>query len=310
MTKLATLESIPVRKIWKNEAKDFTPWLAEAENASLLFEEIGITAENIKTEEGAGRYFVDITAEESQTKKNIVVENQLERTDHDHLGKLLTYASSFDACIIIWVVRDITEEHQKAIEWFNDHMDDEIAFFLVKVEVYRIGDSEPAPKFNVVVEPNSWSKIVKRPETSKHDTATKLNHQRFWEGLKEFAANLDTNLSISRKPRPQAWYDISVGSSDAHISLSLNTIKNQICTDIYIRDNQELYKRLLQKKELFEKTVNDEIEWLPLENKQASRIRCMLPGDPHDESLQEKYYDWILKRSNEFVDAFKKSTRG
>ncbi len=309
MAKLATLESIPVRKIWKNEARDFTPWLAE--NASLLFEEIGITAENIKTEVDAGRYFVDITAEESQTEKNIIVENQLERTDHDHLGKLLTYASSFDACIIIWVVRDITEEHQKAIEWFNDHMDDEIAFFLVKVEVYRIGDSEPAPKFNVVVEPNSWSKIAKRRRTTKVDiTATKLNHQRFWEGLKEFAANSDTNLSISRKPRPQAWYDISIGSSDAHISLSLNTIKNQICTDIYIRDNQELFKRLSQKKDLFQEIVECEIEWLLLENKQASRIRCTLPGDPHDENHQKKYYAWILKQADGFAEAFKKSTRG
>ena len=309
MTKLATLESIPVRKIWKNEAKDFTPWLAEAENASLLFEEIGITAENIKTEEGAGRYFVDITAEESQTEKNIIVENQLERTDHDHLGKLLTYASSFDACIIIWVVRDITEEHRKAIEWFNDHMDDEIAFFLVKVEVYRIGDSEPAPKFNVVVEPNSWSKIVKRRETTKTETTTtKLNHQRFWEGLKEFAANSDTNLKIRHKPKPQSWYDISIGYGGVLLRLDISAKDERITTGIYIVDNQELYNRLSQKKDLFQETVKCEIEWLPLENKQTSRIRCTLSGDPHDEDHQKEYFGWLLKRSGEFADAFKEST--
>ena len=283
MTELGTLERIPVREIWKDEAKDFTPWLAE--NASLLFEEIGITAENIKTEANAGRYFVDITAEESQTEKKIVVENQLERTDHDHLGKLLTYASSFDACIIVWVVRDITEEHQKAIEWFNDHMDNEIAFFLVKVEVYRIEDSKSAPKFNVVVEPNSWSKIVRQSGTTQKEiTATKLNHQRFWEGFKEFASNSNTKLSISRKPRPQAWYDISIGRSDVHIALSLNTQKNQIYTGLYIPDSGELYKRLSQNKALFENIVEGEIEWLPLEDKQASRIRCTRSGNPHDEN--------------------------
>ena len=303
MTELGTLERIPVRKIWKDEAKDFTPWLAE--NASLLFEEIGITAENIKTEANAGRYFVDITAEESLTEKKIVVENQLERTDHDHLGKLLTYASSFDACIIVWVVRDITEEHQKAIEWFNDHMDNEIAFFLVKVEVYRIGNSKSAPMFNVVVEPNSWSKIVK----GRGVTTTKLNHQRFWAGFKEFASNSDTDLSIRHKPRPQPWYDISIGSTDAHISLSLNTVKNQLYTDIYIRDNQNLYEHLFQKKELFQEIVEGEIEWLPLEDKQASRIRCTRSGNPHDENHQEKHFAWMLKRSDEFAEAFKESTR-
>ena len=198
MKDLATLKSIPVRKIWQNEAKHFTPWLEK--NASLLFEEIGITAENIKREKRVGRYFVDITAEESQTQKKIIVENQLERTDHDHLGKLLTYASCFDACIIVWVVRDITEEHKKAIEWFNDHMRDEIAFFLVKVEAYRIENSKPAPKFNVVVEPNS--KIEPPPDNDI--STTKLKHLRFWEGFKEFASNSNTKLSISRKPRPQA----------------------------------------------------------------------------------------------------------
>lgn len=308
MTQLATLESISVRKIWENEAKHFTPWLAE--NASLLFEEIGITAENIKTQENAGRYFVDITAEESLTEKKIIVENQLERTDHDHLGKLLTYASSFDACIIVWVVIDTTEEHQKAIEWFNDHMDDEIAFFLVTVEAYCIENSKPAPKFNVVVEPNSWSKIVRRRRTIQEEiTDTKLNHQRFWEGFKEFASNSDTNLTIRHRPRPQAWYNISIGNKNAYISLSLNTIKNQLYTDIYIKDNQKLYERLFKKKELFQEIVEGEIEWLPLENKQASRIRRTLSGNPHNESHQEKHFAWMLKRSDEFAEAFKKSTR-
>ena len=304
MTNLSTLKSIPVREIWESEPRDFTPWLAK--NASLLFEEIGITAENINTEQGAGRYFVDITAEESLTEKKIIVENQLERTDHDHLGKLLTYASSFDACIIVWVVRDTTEEHQKAIEWFNDHMDDKIAFFLVTVEVYCIEDSKPAPKFKVIVEPNSWSKLIKTP---KNDTPTKLNHQRFWEGFKDFASNTDTKLSISRKPRPQAWYDIAVGSRNAHISLSLNTVKNQLYADIYITDNQKLYDRLFSKKKLFQENVEGEIEWLPLEKRQASRIRRTLSGNPHDESHQEKYFAWMLKRSEEFAKAFKESIR-
>ena len=116
-------------------------WLSKEDNISLLLDEVGVTAENIVTEDRAGNFNVDITADEIQTGKKIVIENQLEKTDHSHLGQLLTYASSFDACIIIWVVANVREEHKRAIEWFNEHMSDEISFFLVKTEVYKIGDS-------------------------------------------------------------------------------------------------------------------------------------------------------------------------
>ena len=268
---------------------------------------VGITAENITREKRVGRYFVDITAEESQTQKKIIVENQLEQTDHDHLGKLLTYASGYDACIIVWVVRDITEEHQKAIEWFNDHMVDEIAFFLVKVEVYSIEKSKPAPKFNVVVEPNSWSRIIK-PVGPIIDSPTKLNHLRFWEGFKEFASNADTDLNISSKPKPKPWYNIYIGYGGVHLSLDINTQDERITAGIYITDNKELYDRLSLKKNRFEEIVGDEIDWRALEGKKASRILCSLSGNPHDESQQEGYFDWMLNRSNEFAKAFWEST--
>jgi hypothetical protein len=177
MKKLLTLEKVNLREIWKHEAHDFTQWLSKEENISLLLDEIGVSAENIITEDTAGKFNVDITADEVYTGKKIVIENQLERTDHSHLGQLLTYASSFDACIIVWVVSDAREEHKRAIEWFNQHMSDEISFFLVKTEVYRIGDSEPAVKFNVSVEPNSWSKIVNQTESTISVERVKLDVQ-------------------------------------------------------------------------------------------------------------------------------------
>lgn len=302
MIKLATLESKAVREIWKNEAKDFTPWLAK--NASLLFEEIGITAETIKPEKNVGRYFVDITAEESRTQKKIIVENQLERTDHDHLGKLLTYASNRDACIIVWVVSGFTEEHRKAIEWLNEHTDDEVAFFLVKVEAFCIEDSNPAPKFNVVVEPN----LKIEPPPDNDITTTKLNHQRFWEGFKEFASNSDTELNISPKPKPRAWYDIYIRYGGVCLRLDINTQDERITTGIYIANNKELYESLYLKKDLFEQIVGDTVDWRALEGKQASRILCSLDGNPHEKSNQEDYFDWMLRRSNEFAMAFKENS--
>ncbi len=296
---LETLKSVSLREIWKYEDRNFTPWLAA--NIDLLFEEIGVTAENIKTEQGAGRYFVDITAEESQTEKKIIVENQLGQTNHDHLGKLLTYASSFDASIIVWIVGDITDEHQRAIEWFNDHMDDEISFFLVRIEAYKIGDSKPAPKFNVVVQPNSWIKVIL--------SETKLAHLSFWEGLKEYASNSKIGLTVSRKPWPRAWYDVSIGSREAHLRLSLNSVKGFIQVAIYISSNKDLYEHLFERKSVFQEIVKTDIEWLPLKDKKAFLISCTYEGNPHDENRQDEYYKWILETSEELFKAFTKSNR-
>ena len=116
---LSRITKVNPRDIWKHEALDFTQWLAKEENISILCEELGIEIENIKPEASAGRYNVDIIADEIDSKRKVIIENQLEPTDHKHLGQILTYASSYDAAIIIWIVTDYTEEHRQAIDWFN-----------------------------------------------------------------------------------------------------------------------------------------------------------------------------------------------
>ena len=244
MKKLHTLEKVNLREIWKHEAHNFTQWLALEDNISLLLDEIGVTAENIVTEDSAGKFNVDITADEVGTGKKIVIENQLEKTDHSHLGQLLTYASSFDACIIVWVVAEVREEHKRAIEWFNEHMHDEISFFLVRTEVYRIGNSEPAVKFNVVVEPNTWSKILRmKGTTEKRITDTMIKHLNFWEGFKDYSSKTDTKLRITRTPRSQHWYDISIGKSGVNLSLTRNTRDKNVGAEIWIGDSQNIYNK-------------------------------------------------------------------
>ena len=272
MKKLHTLEKVNLREIWKHEAHNFTQWLALEDNISLLLDEIGVTAENIVTEDSAGKFNVDITADEVGTGKKIVIENQLEKTDHSHLGQLLTYASSFDACIIVWVVAEVREEHKRAIEWFNEHMRDEISFFLVRTEVYRIGNSEPAVKFNVVVEPNTWSKILRmKGTTEKRITDTMINHLNFWEGFKDYSSKTDTKLRITRTPRSQHWYDISIGKSGVNLSLTRNTRDKNVGAEIWIGDSQNIYNKLFENKDLFESTMGIDVQWNELENKKASR---------------------------------------
>ena len=141
---------------------DFTPWLAEDDNLTLLADAVGLEITVDETESSVGDFNVDIYATETGTDRKIIIENQLEDTNHDHLGKLITYASGKSADIVIWVVKRAREEHRSAIEWLNNHTDENIAFFLVEIKLYQIGSSDIAVKFEVVEKPNDWTKKIKR----------------------------------------------------------------------------------------------------------------------------------------------------
>ena len=281
-----------------------TRWMAKEDNIGMLLDEIGISAENIKTEDNAGNFNVDITADEVETSKKIIIENQLEKTDHKHLGQLLTYASSFDACIIVWVVAETRDEHKQAIEWFNRNINDGISFFLVKTEVWQIGDSEPAVKFNVIVEPNDWAKITKNSSSTNSElTLTKINKLKFWEGLKDFAEGSNTNLRISRKPRPQHWYTISIGVKHVDLNLIHNTRTSSISVEFYIQD-QSLFDRLANRKEEFNNICEGlKIDWQPLLDKKASRIITHYPCDLKNSEAYEQYYSWLISKGELFTKA-------
>ena len=307
MKKLNKLTPVKLREIWTHEATDFTRWMAKEDNISMLLDEIGITAENIKKEDNAGNFNVDITADEVETSKKIIIENQLEKTDHKHLGQLLTYASSFDACIIVWVVADIRDEHKQAIEWFNRNINDGISFFLVKTEVWQIGDSDPAVKFNVIVEPNDWAKITKNSSsTSSELTLTKISKLKFWEGLKDFAERSNTKLRISRKPRPQHWYTIATGVRYIDLNFIHNTRTSSISVEFYIQE-QSLFKQLYNQRGQFEMLCKDiEVDWQPLLEKKASRIITHLYCDLKDDNQFNQYYQWLISKGEIFLEALNK----
>ena len=221
---LSKLSRVDLRDVFDTEL-DFTNWLAEQENLDLLSREIGADIKLIQTEANVGRFSVDILAEEESSGRKIIIENQLEDTNHDHLGKIITYASGYDAEIIIWVVRDFQEEHQKAVDWLNEHTDENISFFLIKVELWQIEGSNPAPKFEIIVSPNEWAKAIKTSPVSGELTDTKLQQLDFWTKFKNFVRTNDTRIRL-QTPRPQHWYDISMGSSDAHVALTINSREN------------------------------------------------------------------------------------
>lgn len=301
---LAKLSKVELRDVWGHEAVDFTNWLAQKENLDALGEEIGVDIKLIKTEANVGKFNVDILAEEEASGRKIIIENQLEDTNHDHLGKVITYASGYDAEIIIWIVRDVRDEHQRAIEWLNEHTDENIGFFLIKIELWQIEGSSPAPKFEIMVSPNEWAKAIKTGPTNGELTNTKLQQLDFWNKFKNYVRQKDTRIRL-QTPRPQHYYDISFGSSDGHIDLIVDSKENLLRCGIYISRNKELFNFLREKKNEIEKEIGESAEWV--DAPVASRIKIRKEvSDVFNQAEAENYFTWLYEKTVLFQKVFGK----
>ena len=298
------LKKVDLRKGWKSEASDFTQWLAKEENLAILSDEIGIDIKLEQTEAKFGKFKADILAKEENTGRKIIIENQLETTDHKHLGQLITYTSGHDAKIVIWIVKDVREEHRQAIDWLNEHTDEETYFFVVKIELWKIGDSPPAPKFQIISRPNEWSKALKSAEKSTL-TETKLLQKDFWDKFKEYAQSKGARLSL-RKTSPQHWYDISLGSSDAHISLTVNTQENLLGCEVYIQDAKVIFHELYKLRDKIEDELGFRMNWMPLETKKASRIKLTREGDINNQEKCNEYFEWFKEHAEKIHKVFPK----
>lgn len=302
MAKLGKLEKVKdLRSVWKHEANDFTNWLSKEENLNTLSEEIGINIELISTEAKTGSFSTDILAVEANTDNKIIIENQLEATNHDHLGKIITYASGHDAKTIIWIVKEAREEHRQAIDWLNEHTDEEINIFLCRIELWKIGDSAIAPKFQIVSSPNNWTKTIKRSMNNEM-SSTKMLLYNYWTKLSEEIDRNYPNFN-SRKPRSSNFYDIALGSSLAHISLVINT-KSEVKCQIWIRDSKPLFDFLYDSKDKIEEELGYELEWARLDDYKSSFIAIINNSDIRDESNWDNLIKWQLNNASKFYDVF------
>ena len=292
MVVLGKLKKVDLREAWKHEALDFTNWLAKEENLSLLGEE---------KEANVGSFHVDILAEESGTDRKIVIENQLEYTNHDHLGKIITYASGYDAEIIIWIVKEVRSEHKQAIDWLNEHTDDNIHFFAIKMELWQIGDSELAPKFQIICKPNQWAKILKKNPSEK--TNTQLQRLEFWTALNEYLENKKSKVS-PQKPSSDHWNNVSIGTSKAHISLSLLSKDKKIACELHIPNNKDFYHYLEENKAEIETLFGEKLIWKELKDKKASRIIIERDNfNLFDSANWETDFDWFEEKILKFKKA-------
>lgn len=302
--RLGKLEEIKdLRSVWATEAGHFTPWLAKDENIAELGDALGLDITVEEIESNVGDFRVDIFASETNTGRKIVIENQLEDTNHDHLGKLITYATGKSANIVVWLVKQANPEHSAAINWLNKFTTEEIGFFLCEIKLYKIGASEPAVKFEVIEKPNNWSKGVQKMANAK---PIEQQRHEYWTAFKDYASNNPdfSKLFKARNPSKDHWMDFSIKTSSCHISVSQIAKRNAISVEVYIPDNKELYQHFLKHKDEIQQKTGVEYEWKELPEKKASRIIIEEPFDLRNQGEWPKQFDWIIEQMIKMKSAF------
>lgn len=301
---LGRLKEVDIRELWAHEQYNFSNWLAKEKNIELLNETVGLTLTDIDKEVYVGSYRCDLVAVDETTDVKIIIENQLDSTDHDHLGKIITYASGLDANVIIWIVKEAREEHKSAIEWLNNNMAKEISFFLLEIKAYRIGDSLPAPMFKVVEKPNDFiksNKSVKDGDLSK----TQAERLNFWTEFNRVVTENGKPFNV-RKATTDHWYDVAIGTSDAHISITLVNKDGTIGVELYVRDCKDLFDNLYEHKEEIENKLGFNMHWERLDDKKASRIKSYIPGlNFNKQGNYPELMNLVIERVVKVRDVFK-----
>jgi len=292
------LNKVGLREIWPHEASDFTPWLAE--NIDELGKALGMDLELIEQEASVGDFSLDILAKDLGTSRSVIVENQLTQTDHDHLGKLITYAAGFDASIVIWVSDSIREEHRQAMDWLNQRTDSETSFFGVVVEVIKIDDSKPAFNFKLVASPNEWQKNKKR-QTQRTSVSTKgEKYQNYFQNLIDDLRDIH-RFTSAKAGQPQNWYSFSSGVSGMTYGANFSQ-GGKARAELYIdlgdhEKNKYVFDQLFNIKGEIEDSLGQEISWERLDNKRASRLALYIDGSIEEsDSELEKVKNWHIEQ--------------
>lgn len=303
---LGKLKEINIRKVWGHEQYDFSAWLAQEDNIKELGDVLGLTLVNVETEKFVGNYRCDILCKDEVTDKVVLIENQLEPTNHDHLGKIITYASGLDASVIVWIVATARDEHASAIEWLNKYTDKDISFFLIEVHAYQIGSSVPAPQFKIIEQPNDFAKNIKAITKDTSVSETMAKRLEFWTKFNEILENRHKPFN-KRKATTDHWYSVAIGSSKCHISIDLVNRDNKIRISIWIPDDKDLYDALYKNKAIIESQVSSQLQWYRLDNKKASSICTFIDGLDFDNQanyteLMNKTIDKVIEFRKVFKD--------
>ena len=307
-TDFEELEPQDVREFWSDEARDFTPWLAKAietEDVSHLEDVLRLDLEVVEKEKSVGKYNVDIVANMVDDGRVVVIENQLGSSDPDHLGKSIAYAAGVDADIIVWISPKFNDEHRDAMQWLNQNSREGIDLFAIRLEVWRIGDSDPAVRFNPVEDPSEWKEKAKRTEGEL--TETKKLQEEYWTAFRDMIESEDTPLR-PRKPKPHHWYNNPIGKADCKLQFTVNTVENSLYTHLIIRKDPEIYQALESEKDEIEAEIGESLIWSPPEDakgeSERGKITLRRDGFLSNKDDWEEYQNWMLDRGERFYETF------
>ena len=289
------LERVDLRKGWESEPQDFTPWLAQAENLALLSQTLNMDLETAGQEESVGPFRADILCRNTLDDSWALIENQLERTDHTHLGQLLTYAAGLQTVTVIWVAATFTDEHRAALDWLNEITDERFRFFGLEVELWRIGDSPAAPKFNVISKPNEWTRSVK--QGSKGSGANQ-QHRRFWERLHNHLAKTNSSIGLEG-PKQKQWLRSS--TSAPHFLVAASRATKLIRVDMRcMGDNRLVNLDLLKKQKVaIEAEIGEPMVW-PADDKFGLVILRSHHSVDTDEANWPEQIEWMADALERF----------
>jgi hypothetical protein len=297
---LGRLIRADLRDAWEGEATGFTPWLAQPDNIALLGETIGIELEVESQEKNVGPFRADILCRDTINNHYVLIENQLERTDHVHLGQLLTYAAGLEAVTIVWVASRFTEEHRAALDWLNNATTSAFNFFGLEIELWRIGDSAMAPKFNVVSQPNDWAKAVREQAAGGQSSAlTEFQrlHLEFWTQFRQHLEDTHSPIRINR-PSKDHWNNVAVGRSGFGLVPWNGMRDHRSAVDLSLtgRDAKAHFGLLEQRfRDLVEQRLTPlgTVEWRLLPNAKESQIRVVRTSTPAKPETWPELNAWM-----------------
>jgi len=304
-TKLGRLQRVELRDCWDREDTDFTPWLAAEGNIALLGDAIGMELEVQQEEASVGPFRADILCKNTASDELVIIENQLERTDHSHLGQTLTYAAGLDAVTIIWVAARFTEEHRAALDWLNRISHEAFRFFGIEIEVWKIGDSAPAPKFNIVAKPNDWSKTVKEAAARRGTLTDGQKAQvEYWT---EFGAFLESQGARFKppKPYPSNWMGWGIGRSGSHLIAVVNAKEIIVRVEVNTREHPTWFPKLSQDQEAIDAELGFAPEWDAKPGNKHSVVSCSTKSNLRSAEARPPAFTWMLKHMDAFDRVFR-----
>lgn len=309
---LGRLERVPnLRDYWANEASDFTPWLASETNIELLSETIGIDLEVQQQEAAVGPFRADILCRDTRTDRLVLVENQLERTDHTHLGQLFTYAAGLDAVTVVWIAQRFTEEHRAALDWLNRITHEDFRFFGIEIELWRIGESAMAPKFNVVAKPNDWSKTTReaagaRVGESPEVQAWRAQYMAYWSAFSDLTRD-HAPAFLPRRPLNHYTVFFGIGRSGYRLGATAGMRDKWVGVGLLIetRDALTVLDSFQRDSSEIERDLGFKIEWDRNVDRKRQGLHVRRDVDPTEQNRWPDLHMWTLDRLKAFDRVFR-----